>query len=159
MIEFVTGLIQPKRDIQFSRTLKLISYLDKHFVSMKLWPDWIVFKESLKQQARSSQHLERTRISAEKRLWQEFLAANFCQDDTPKIQNLLDFIVAIEEQELPLYVLRLHVGNLIYHGKTEEEATETYRTFLRESQENAVYGDYILTPSFAVVPASETLLF
>ena len=158
MADKITEAIQARFDSQFARTLNLVQYLDSHFSRMKLWPHWIVLKSSLK---RKRYQLQRNSLynktKAQKYIWTTFLAINFNQKETFHLQEILDFIVAIDDDELPLYILHLHIAQRIFQGQTEESATEEYRRYLSQSPENAIYEDYAITPDFQVIPTIEYL--
>lgn len=156
MLKTLKRAIQINSLFPFANTRKSIAYLNTNFQTMELWFQWIILKNILDNQIdalKKSSHCSKKEATIT--IWTMFLDINFNQAQTFLLQDVLDFIVSMRDEELPLYVLHLHIAQAIHEGKTEQEAIAEYRLFLLQDPENAIFENYAITQDFRVIPASE----
>ena len=156
MVKQIRRVLQLNRNADITNTRRAIRYLDVNFRTMRLCFSWVVLKNVLNRQIETYQKAACcSKKEAQSVIWTMFIDINFVQEETYLLRDILDFIVSIDDDELPLYVLHLHIALSISKGISEENAIAQYRQFLRETPAHAIFGDYAITQDFQIIPASE----
>ena len=128
-------------------------FWDKIFIDSPYWLHWMAAQGELASQVAALE--ERTNCSiveSTSMVWDAFCAAAIGDEDSPVWHVFEDFVTAIAESDMPLFVYWVTLGVDINNGMTLSEAKSSFITWLEEDENNGLFeGGFRLLPSLEVV--------
>ena len=131
---------------------KCVKYWDKVFKGKPYFFDWQLIRSLVELNVEEvMSELEIPKKKARTVVWNAYSAAIRGDEDSPLYEDVQDFVEAIEESEMPLFVAYSSIRFDIHVGMSEREAKEAIVAWLKEDPENGIFGKYRLTTRLTVV--------
>lgn len=97
-----------------------------------------------------------TKNEARKLAWNAYAAAIVGDEESPFFDVYNDFCDEIPPKEIPEFVMTQTVGVDINNGIPEKKAVEEFQAWLREDQNNGLFGDYMMLSNLSVKRVKRT---
>ena len=133
-----------------------VRYWNRMFRRLAFWLEWkmmIRIVESKISEVRAE--IQCNHRSALELVWSAYVQAAGGEEENPFQEAYTAFMDALPGDQLPLFICHTGIGLDIAEGHTELEAIALFRSWLEEDEENPIFGEYIITENFEVLPLDE----
>ena len=133
-----------------------VVFWDKMLIGSPYWLHWMAAQGELSSQITAlKERTDCTKVESIAMVWNAFCAAAIGDEESPVWHIFEDFVTAIAESDMPLFVYWVTLGVDINNGMTHKEAKSSFITWLKEDENNGLFdGGFRLLPSLEVVQES-----
>jgi hypothetical protein len=130
----------------------MIKYIERNLLGTQLWFDWIVLKAMML--SCTAIVVERTGVTARRAhhmIWNAFVATIEGDTRSPVMHEVQMIVHSIPSDLRPIFIARTMIAADIHKGSSEKKAEGKFQEWLHQD-DNAIFGDVRLLPSFSTEP-------